>query len=54
MDHNFIGYFWAPEKYEDKIHHDLHEKQSSIGLEKQENHKIIPPTYFETTDFIYV
>ena len=53
LDDKFYGFFWAPQKYERKIMSEFRENFSSIDIERQK-HKIIPPTFFESTDFVWV
>ena len=43
----------APLKYERKIQSEFRENFSSIDIERQK-HQIIPPTFFESTDFVWV
>ena len=52
LDDRFYGFFWAPLKYEKKLLSELRENFSSIDIERQK-HNIIPPTFFESTDFVW-
>ncbi len=53
LDDKFYGFFWAPLKCERKLISEFRENFSSIEIERQK-HRIVPPTFFESTDFIFI
>ena len=49
QSNSFLGYYWAPQEYFPKIQNALN-SQTATKTVAYDNHNIMPPTFFKTTD----
>lgn len=53
QNNSFLGYYWAPQEFFPKIQNALN-SQTATKTVAFDNHNIMPPTFFKTTELTYM